>query len=63
MNGFGSHGLFCFGHLPAYTAPARDPDSTEATYYRVGDSVTLVLVKGGVITGRVTKSEMSRSSA
>lgn len=42
--------------VPAYTAPPRDPDSTQATYYRVGDSVTLVLTKGGVITGSVTTS-------
>ncbi len=41
---------------PAYTPQPRDPDSTEATSYRVGDSVTLVLFKGGVITGSVTAS-------
>ena len=41
---------------PAYTTQPRDPDSTEATSYRVGDSVTLVLLKGGVITGSVTAS-------
>lgn len=43
--------------IPAYTTQPRDPDSTEATSYRVGDSVTLVLLKGGVITGSVTASE------
>jgi hypothetical protein len=37
---------------PAYVTPSRDPDSP-ANYYRVGDSVTLNLVKGGVITGSV----------
>lgn len=42
--------------FPAHIAPARDPDSTQATYYRVGDSATIVLVKGGVITGSVTTS-------
>ena len=41
---------------PAYTTLPRDPDSTQAAYYRVGDSLTLVLLKGGVITGRVTTS-------
>lgn len=40
--------------LPAYATPPRDPDNTQATYYRVGDSVRLVLAKGGVITGSVT---------
>lgn len=42
--------------VPAYTPLPRDPDSTQATYYRVGDLVTLVLIKGGVITGSVTTS-------
>ena len=41
---------------PAYTTLPRDPDSAQAAYYRVGDSLTLVLLKGGVITGRVTTS-------
>jgi Carboxypeptidase regulatory-like domain len=42
---------------PAYTAPARAPDSTQPTHYRVGDAVRLVLVKGGVITGTVRSPE------
>ena len=37
---------------PAYITPPRDPDS-QPTYYRIGDTVTLNLVKGGVITGSV----------
>jgi len=40
--------------MPAHTTPPREPDGTQATQYRVGDSVTFVLIKGGVITGRVT---------
>ena len=40
--------------FPAYTMAPRDPDSTQSTSYRVGDNVTLVLIKGGVITGRVS---------
>lgn len=43
-----------FASAPAYATQPRDPDSTQAPYYRVGDSVTLVLLKGGVITGTVT---------
>jgi Carboxypeptidase regulatory-like domain len=39
---------------PAYTTAPRDPDNTQAAYYRVGDSVKLELIKGGVITGKVT---------
>lgn len=42
--------------VPAYTAPPRDPDSSQAPYYRVGDSVKLELIRGGVITGMVTTS-------
>src|SRR5215475_6594863 len=32
-------------------------ESGERRYYRVGDSVTITLMKGGVITGRVTNSD------
>jgi carboxypeptidase family protein len=44
------YGISAFA--PAYVTPPRDPDS-QPNYYRVGDSVTLNLVKGGVITGSV----------
>ena len=40
--------------LSSYTPVPRDPDSTQSTSYRIGDNVTLVLIKGGVITGKVT---------
>lgn len=39
---------------PSYTSPPRDPNNLQPTYYRVGDSVRLQLIKGGVITGMVT---------
>ena len=39
---------------PAYTT-ASDP-TTPPAYYRIGDSVRLQLVRGGVITGAVTNS-------
>src|SRR5438045_6886966 len=41
---------------PAYTAAPRDPDSTQSTSYRIGDVISLVMIKGGVITGTVTNS-------
>jgi len=47
---------FINASAPGYTTQPRDPDSTQSTYYRVGDSVTIVLLKGGVITGSVTTS-------
>ena len=47
---------FINASAPGYTTRPRDPDSTQSTYYRVGDLVTIVLLKGGVITGSVTTS-------
>lgn len=44
-----------FARLPAYTPLLLDPDEEE-TRYRNGDTVTLVLVKGGVITGTITNA-------
>jgi hypothetical protein len=45
----------------AYTMSASSPgyvlsDQVPKTFYRPGDTVTLTLVKGGVITGKVTNS-------
>jgi Carboxypeptidase regulatory-like domain len=40
---------------PGYVMPARDPEA-EAIYYRLSESVTLNLIKGGVITGTVLSS-------
>lgn len=37
---------------PTYVSPLRDPD-TPSNYYRIGDSTTINLIKGGVITGTV----------
>ncbi|HKR60075.1 MAG TPA: carboxypeptidase-like regulatory domain-containing protein, partial [Pyrinomonadaceae bacterium] len=42
--------------VPGYAVPPRDLDSPQVPVYRVGDSVTLVMAKGGVITGSVTTS-------
>jgi hypothetical protein len=42
--------------LPAYTPAPRDPDSPQSSYFRVGDSVKIELIKGAVITGTVTAS-------
>lgn len=41
--------------VPSYAPPVRDPESPP-NYYRVGDSVILRLVKGGVITGTVSST-------
>ena len=42
--------------LPGYVLAPRDPDSTPNGYYHLGDSVRLEMIKGGVITGTVTRS-------
>jgi len=42
-----------FAYLEGYVSLLRDLDDTQPTVYRAGDSVTLVLTKGGVITGAV----------
>lgn len=38
---------------PSYFTAPREPDSLP-TYYRIGDSMTINMIKGGVITGTVT---------
>ena len=42
--------------MPAYTELPRGSRNTPPPTYRVGDSVTLTLTKGGVITGKVTNA-------
>jgi hypothetical protein len=41
---------------PAYVARPRDPDLDPIGYYHIGDSVRLEMMKGGVITGSVTRA-------
>ncbi len=41
---------------PAHVTAPRDPDSSQQTYYLVGDWVRLALFKGGVISGTVTSA-------
>ena len=40
---------------PSYVMPVRDPN-TPAPLYRIGDSLRLDLIRGGVITGTVTNA-------
>lgn len=42
--------------LASYVSPPRDIE-TPQTNYRIGESVALTLIKGGVITGTVTSAE------
>jgi protocatechuate 3,4-dioxygenase beta subunit len=46
-----------YAEAPGYvTAPEIDDGNREQKYYRPGDSVTIRMIKGGVITGSVTAS-------
>ena len=42
--------------LPGHVMTPRDPDRTPAAYYHLGDVARIEMVKGGVITGTVTRS-------
>ena len=54
VNGLEPHLYIVSAQAPAYTIPF-DP-TTPPTYYRIGDSVRLELVRGGVLTGTVTNA-------
>src|SRR5256885_1489000 len=53
VSGLDSTAYTVSASVPAYVTVPRDPDSIQSPYYRVGDSVRLELMKGGVITGTV----------
>src|SRR5262252_3653775 len=42
--------------MPGYVPRPRDPDLNPIGYYRIGDSARIEMVKGGVITGAVKRS-------
>ncbi|MEK6337694.1 MAG: carboxypeptidase-like regulatory domain-containing protein [Acidobacteriota bacterium] len=42
-------------YFPTYVSAPRDPDVSPIGYYLIGDTVRLELIKGGVITGTVTR--------
>jgi len=49
----GAYTVYCF--VPGFvTPPEVAGEVTGARFYRLGDSVTITLAKGGVITGKVT---------
>ena len=52
-----------FAFLQGYAPLLRNLDDTQTSLYRVGDSVTLVLTKGGVITGAVTSPVLGPTPA
>lgn len=42
---------------PSFIMLPRDPNNTAPEYHHIGDSVTIMMVKGGVINGKVTDAE------
>jgi len=44
-----------YASAPAYVLLPREPPSQQS-FYRIGDSVTMTLIKGGVISGTVTSA-------
>jgi hypothetical protein len=56
ISGLESGLFYVNAQAPGFTAPDTPSEPGEASYYRLGDSVNLTLVKGGVITGTVRDS-------
>ena len=56
VNGLEPVAYLVSASYPAYVSVPRDPDVNPIGYYRIGDSIRLEMMKGGVITGTVTKS-------
>jgi len=56
VTGLDSVAYLVSASFPGYVPAPRDPDINPIGYYRVGDSVRLEMIKGGVITGAVTRS-------
>lgn len=53
VNGLGPVLYFVTASYPAYVTPPTDTAQWPFIYYRIGDSVRLELMRGGVITGTV----------
>lgn len=56
VTGLDSVAYLISASFPGYVTAPRDPDVNPIGYYRVGESVRLEMIKGGVITGTVTRS-------
>jgi carboxypeptidase family protein len=56
VSGLNSVAYLVSASVPGYVPAPRDPDVNPFGYYRAGDSVRLEMIKGGVITGTVTRA-------
>jgi Carboxypeptidase regulatory-like domain len=56
LEGLADSSYYLSAALPAYT-PKRPPPNSLAPQYKIGDSVTIVLIRGGVVTGTVTNAD------
>jgi len=43
-------------YAASFVLPPADAETSQPTYYRIGDSVTVTMVKGGVVNGTVADS-------
>jgi len=55
IEGLEPYAYIVTANMPTYIAAPRDPDASPLGFYRVGENVTIELIKGGVITGTVKK--------
>ncbi|MGH9849310.1 MAG: carboxypeptidase regulatory-like domain-containing protein [Blastocatellia bacterium] len=51
-----SYGVSVFGSREYVQAPLTTSESNQRRYYRLGESANITLIRGGVITGRVTNA-------
>ncbi len=56
VDGLDPYAYIVTAAVPTYIPAPRDPDATPIGFYRVGDNVTIELIKGGVITGAVKRA-------
>ncbi|HET9527224.1 MAG TPA: carboxypeptidase-like regulatory domain-containing protein [Pyrinomonadaceae bacterium] len=56
INGLNQGNYNVTATMSGYTTPMREPGARTPPTHRVGDSVTITLMKGGVVTGTVTNA-------
>jgi len=56
IDGLNPYAYMVSATMPGYVATPRDPDANPIGFYRLGESVRIELVKGGVISGSVKRA-------